>query len=74
MAKDNAKEVFDAESDQAFQVIIDQARIRLEIPGLMARLLDRNPVLVHRAIRDWAGHTRPISDIAEELRQAVGEE
>lgn len=73
MARMDPDDLPDIESEQAFQVILGQARIRLEIPQLMARALDCNPELVHRAIREWASHVRPLSEIADELRGALEE-
>ncbi len=73
MARIDPDNQSDMELDQAFEVIINQARIRLELPRLMARVLDRNPELVHRAIRELADHARPISDIADDLRRILGE-
>ena len=73
MAKVDPDNLPDVESEQAFEVIISQARIRLEMPQLMARALDCNPELVHRAIREWANHSRPLSDIADDLRRTLGE-
>lgn len=73
MAKIDSGDLSDVESGQAFEVIVSQARIRLEMPQLMARVLDCNPELVHRAIREWANHSRPLSDIADDLRRILGE-
>ncbi len=73
MAKMDPDGLPDIESEQAFEVIISQARIRLGMPQLMARVLDRDPQLVHRAIRAWANHSRPLSDIADDLRRTLGE-
>jgi len=64
----------DAETERAFEVLIEQARLRLEMPRLMARVLDVDPPLVHRALRDWAAQERPLSDIYRELRRAAGDE
>lgn len=73
MAKIDRGDLSDIESEQAFEVIVSQARIRLEMPQLMARVLDCNPELVHRAIREWANHSRPLADIADDLRRTLGE-
>lgn len=73
MANFDRPDLCDLERDQAFQVILDEARIRLELPQLLARILDRDRDAAHLAIRDWASGARPISDIADELRRALGE-
>ncbi len=73
MARIDPDDLSDIELDQAFEVIINQARIRLELPQLMARVLDCNPEQVHRAIRELADHSRPLADIAEDLRRTLGE-
>ncbi len=73
MSSSDLPDLRDLERDRAFQVILDEARIRLEMPQLLARLLDRDKDAVHRAIRDWASRVRPLSDIADELRRALGE-
>jgi hypothetical protein len=73
MAEIGSGDLSDVESGHAFEVIISQARIRLEMPQLMARVLDSSPELVHRAIREWANHSRPLADIADDLRRFLGE-
>ncbi len=73
MAEMDPNGLSDIELEQAFEVIISQARIRLGMPQLMARVLDCDPELVQRAIRAWANHTRSLSDIADDLRRALGE-
>jgi hypothetical protein len=74
MAKHSDEGMSDLASEQAFQVLIDQARIRVAMPRLLSKALRLDPDLARRAIDDWADHTRPLSDIADDLRRAVGEE
>ncbi|MDA8208649.1 MAG: hypothetical protein M0Z92_06565 [Actinomycetota bacterium] len=73
MANRDSDAASDIELDQALEVIINQARIRLDLPQLMVKVLDRNPQRVFEAIRALADHTRPITDIAEDLRRTLEE-
>lgn len=67
----DSQELSDLQSAQALRVLVDQARIRVEMPRLMARVLERDPALVHQAIREWAACARPLAEIAHDLREAA---
>ena len=54
-------------------ILLEQAKLRVELPSLVLRALDHNPAWARQALVDWSQGRRPVEEIAAVLRQHLGE-
>lgn len=59
-------------SEVDLSLLLTEAKLRLELPALVLRALDRDPALAREALRDWSENRRPLAEIAADLRRALG--
>ena len=54
-------------------ILLEEAKLRLELPSLVLRVLDLSPNLARQALVDWSQGSRPVEEIAAGLRQILQE-